>query len=270
MFYLCLQKYAKIMKTKQEIVENWLPRYTLRPLEAFGEYILLTNFNNYVDIFCDRFGIPYPDFSANMRSATADGITIINFGMGSPNAAIVMDLLGAVNPKGCLFLGKCGGISDKTERGDLILPIAAIRGEGTSNDYFPPEVPALPAFMLQRAVSSTIRDAGMDYWTGTVFTTNRRIWEHDDAFKAYLRSTRAMAVDMETATLFTCGFANHIPTGALLLVSDNPMTPEGVKTTESDREVTERFVAAHVEMGIRALEMIKQEKKTVRHLKFDY
>jgi AMP nucleosidase len=124
--------------------------------------------------------------------------------------------------------------------------------------------------MLQRAVSSTIRDAGMDYWTGTVFTTNRRIWEHDDAFKAYLRTTRAMAVDMETATLFTCGFANHIPTGALLLVSDNPMTPEGVKTTESDREVTERFVAAHVEMGIRALEMIKQEKKTVRHLKFDY
>ena len=258
------------MKTKQEIVENWLPRYTKRRLEEFDEYILLTNFNNYVDIFCDRFGIPCPDFSANMRSATADGITIINFGMGSPNAAIVMDLLGAVNPKGCLFLGKCGGISDKTERGDLILPIAAIRGEGTSNDYFPPEVPALPAFMLQRAVSSTIRDAGMDYWTGTVYTTNRRIWEHDEAFKEYLVKTRAMCIDMETATLFVCGFHNHIPTGALLLVSDQPMIPEGVKTEASDKLVTERYVEDHVRIGIEAMRMIIEEKRTVKHLKYEW
>ncbi len=258
------------MKTKQEIVENWLPRYTQMPLEGFGSYILLTNFNNYVDIFCDNFGVKKPEYTSNMRCATADGITIINFGMGSPNAAIIMDLLSAIKPKACLFLGKCGGISPKTQRGDLVLPIAGIRGEGTSNDYFPPEVPALPAFMLQRAVSSTIRDLGFDYWTGTVYTTNRRVWEHDDAFKERLRITRAMAVDMETATLFTCGFANHIPTGALLLVSDNPMTPEGVKTSESDRQVTESYVLNHVNIGIQALEMIKQDKKTVRHLKFDY
>ena len=258
------------MKTKQEIVENWLPRYTRRSLEEFGQYILLTNFNNYVDIFCEEFGIECPDYSANMRSATADGITIINFGMGSPNAAIIMDLLSSIKPKACLFLGKCGGISTKTQMGDLILPIAAIRGEGTSNDYFPPEVPALPAFMMQRAISSAIRDLQRDYWTGTVYTTNRRVWEHDDAFKQYLRSTRAMAVDMETATLFTCGFANLIPTGALLLVSDNPMTPEGVKTSDSDQKVTANYVHDHVMMGIQALEMIKQDKKTVRHLKFDY
>ena len=240
------------------------------PLESFGTYILLTNFNHYVDIFCENFGIEKPDYSSNMRCATADGITIINFGMGSPNAAIIMDLLSAIMPRACLFLGKCGGISPKTKLGDLVLPIAGIRGEGTSNDYFPPEVPALPAFMLQRAVSSTIRDLGYDYWTGTVFTTNRRVWEHDDEFKQRLKATRAMAVDMETATLFTCGFANNIPTGALLLVSDNPMTPEGVKTTESDRQVTAEFVKNHVQIGIQALEMIKQEKNTVRHLKFDY
>lgn len=258
------------MKTKQEIVENWLPRYTNHPLEDFGEYILLTNFNNYVDIFCEHFALDKPDYKSNMRMATAGNLTIINFGMGSPNAAIVMDLLSAIRPKACLFLGKCGGLSRKSQRGDLILPLAGIRGEGTSNDYFPPEVPALPAFMLQRAVSSTIRDMGLDYWTGTVFTTNRRVWEHDDDFKNYLRTTRAMAVDMETATLFTCGFANRIPTGALLLVSDNPMTPEGVKTSESDNEVTRNFVRTHVLIGIEALEMIRDEKKTVRHLKFDY
>jgi AMP nucleosidase len=258
------------MKTKQEIVTNWLPRYTKRSLDEFGEYILLTNFNKYVEIFAEKFGVEVMGRDANMTSATADDITIINFGMGSPNAAIIMDLLSAIAPKACLFLGKCGGISKKNKIGDLILPIAAIRGEGTSNDYFPPEVPSLPAFMLQRAVSSAIRDHARDYWTGTVYTTNRRIWEHDDKFKEYLTTTRAMAVDMETATLFSCGFANHIPTGALLLVSDQPMIPEGVKTEKSDSLVTKNFVNEHVEIGIDSLKMIIDEKKTVRHLKFDW
>ena len=231
------------MKTKQEIVANWLPRYTKRNLEDFGEYILLTNFNKYVEIFAEKFNVPILGKDANMISASAEGITIINFGMGSPNAAIIMDLLSAISPKACLFLGKCGGIDKKNKIGDLILPIAAIRGEGTSNDYFPPEVPSLPAFMLQRAVSSAIRDYARDYWTGTVYTTNRRIWEH---------------------------FANHIPTGALLLVSDQPMIPEGVKTDKSDNIVTKNYVEEHVEIGIASLRMIIDEKKTVKHLKFDW
>ena len=258
------------MKTKEEIVANWLPRYTKRNLEDFEEYILLTNFNKYVEIFAEKFNVPILGRDANMISASAEGITIVNFGMGSPNAAIIMDLLSAIQPKACLFLGKCGGIDKKNRIGDLILPIAAIRGEGTSNDYFPPEVPSLPAFMLQRAVSSAIRDYARDYWTGTVYTTNRRIWEHDEDFKEYLKKTRAMAVDMETATLFSCGFANHIPTGALLLVSDQPMIPEGVKTDKSDSIVTQKYVTEHVEIGIASLRMIIDEKKTVKHLKFDW
>ena len=258
------------MMTKESITGNWLVRYTQMPLEQFGDYVLLTNFNNYVDLFCEQCGVPPVGFGANMRAATASGITMINFGMGSPNAALIMDLLGAVRPKACLFLGKCGGISDKTQLGDYILPLAGIRGEGTSNDYFPPEVPALPAFMLQRAVSTALRDNGRDYWTGTVYTTNRRVWEHDERFKDYLRVTRAMAVDMETATLFSCGFFNHIPTGALLLVSDNPMTPEGVKTDASDRKVTNQHAATHVRMGIESMKLIVGERKAVRHLKYEW
>ena len=238
------------------------------PVDTFVE--TCTNFNKYVEIFAEKFNVPILGRDANMISASAEGITIVNFGMGSPNAAIIMDLLSAIQPKACLFLGKCGGIDKKNRIGDLILPIAAIRGEGTSNDYFPPEVPSLPAFMLQRAVSSAIRDHARDYWTGTVYTTNRRIWEHDDAFKEYLTKTRAMAVDMETATLFSVGFANHIPTGALLLVSDQPMIPEGVKTDRSDTIVTQNFVEEHVQIGIASLKMIIEEKKTVKHLKFDW
>ncbi len=256
------------MKNKEDIIKNWLPRYTGLELEQFGPYILLTNFDNYVSLFAEMTGATVTGLDKAMPSTTADGITMINFGMGSPNAATMMDLLGAIDPKGVLFLGKCGGLKKKNELGDLILPIAAIRGEGTSNDFFPPEVPALPAFSLQKAVSTTIRNHNLDYWTGTVYTTNRRVWEHDTKFKKYLRKTRAMAIDMETATLFSVGFCNEIPTGALLLVSDQPMIPQGVKTEESDKKVTGSFVREHVQIGIDALNEIKNEGLTIKHLRY--
>jgi AMP nucleosidase len=256
------------MKTKEEIVENWLPRYTETPLKEFGKYILLVNFIDYLQRFSAWYNVPIRGGEKAMPTVTAEGITLINFGMGSPNAATIMDLLGAIKPHACLLLGKCGGLKRKNNLGDLILPIAAIRGEGTSNDYFPPEVPALPAFNLQKAVSTTIRDHGRDYWTGTVYTTNRRVWEHDEKFKAYLRLIRVMAVDMETATLFSAGFYNKIPTGALLLVSDQPMTPEGVKTTRSDLSVTERFLDMHLRIGIDSLKQLINNGETVKHLRF--
>lgn len=256
------------MKTKQDIVSNWLPRYTGTPLSDWGDYVLLTNFSNYVRMFAEWNGVPVRGEDRPMLNAHAGGISIINFGMGSPTAATVMDLLSAINPKACLFLGKCGGLKKKNNIGDLILPIAAIRGEGTSNDYFPPEVPALPAFSLQKAISTTIRNHQCDYWTGTVYTTNRRVWEHDEEFKEYLRTTRAMAIDMETATIFTVGFHNEIPTGALLLVSDEPMTPEGVKTGESDRKVDGDHVSSHIRIGIDSLKQLINQGLTVKHLKF--
>ncbi|MFM1875548.1 MAG: hypothetical protein RL266_1285 [Bacteroidota bacterium] len=256
------------MKNKEDIVQNWLPRYTGVAVEDFGKYILLTNFQNYVEKFAQMNGVEVNGKGNSMPSATAGEITIINFGMGTANAATIMDLLTAVQPKACLFLGKCGGLKKKNELGDLVLPIAAIRGEGTSNDYLPPEVPALPAFGLQKAVSTTIRDMGHDYWTGTVYTTNRRVWEHDERFKKKLRKMRAMAVDMETATLFVTGFANGIPTGALLLVSDQPMIPEGVKTAESDKKITTGFVDLHIEIGVSSLEQLINNGLTVKHLRF--
>lgn len=257
------------MKTKKEIVDNWLPRYTGVELEDFGKYVLLTNFDNYVDSFAKLNKVEINGLDKAMPSATWDGISMINFGMGSANAATIMDLLSAIKPKAVLFLGKCGGLKKKNKLGDFILPIAGIRGEGTSNDYFPQEVPALPAFNLQRAISSTIRDHQKDYWTGTVYTTNRRVWEHDDKFKKYLKKIRAMAIDMETATLFSVGFANQIPVGALLLVTDQPMIPSGVKTSKSDSLVTKNFVADHIKIGIDALKEIKEDGKSVRHLRFE-
>ena len=201
-----------------------------------------------------------------MTSATHDGITIINFGMGSPNAATVMDLLSAIETKSVLFLGKCGGLKKRNNIGDLILPIGAIRGEGTSNDYFPPEVPAMPSFALQKAVSTTIRDNNINYWTGTVYTTNRRVWEFDSKFKKYLKKVRAYAIDMETATLFTVGFHNKIPTGALLLVTDQPMIPDGVKTMEKDAVNSKLHDERHVQIGIDSLKQLMNNGETIRAL----
>lgn len=256
------------MKTKEEIVRNWLPRYTGKRLNQFGKYILLTNFSNYVHLFARWNKTKVIGKDKPMECATAGNISIINFGMGSPSAATIMDLLISIEPKAVLFLGKCGGLKKRNKLGDLILPIAAIKGEGTSNDYFPAEVPALPAFALQKAVSTTIRDYRVDYWTGTVYTTNRRVWEHDEHFKEYLQKIRAYAIDMETATIFTVGFYNKIPTGALLLVSDQPMIPEGVKTAASDKKVTDQFVERHLKIGIDSLKQLINRGMTVRHLKF--
>ncbi len=257
------------MKTKEEIVSNWLPRYTGRALKDFDKHILITNFQYYVELFSDWFNVPIVGEDKPMPNVSANGITLINFGMGSPNAATLMDLLSAVYPQAVLFLGKCGGLKIKNKLGDLILPIAAIRAEGTSNDYLPPEVPALPAFNLQRGMSTAIRDYGRDYWTGVVYTTNRRVWEWDANFKEYLQKTRSMAIDMETATIFITAFANHIPAGALLLVSDQPMISTGVKTEESDRIITHNFVEDHLRLGINGLLEIIHYGKSVKHLRFD-
>ena len=256
------------MDTKKQIVSDWLPRYTGKPLDEFSKYILLVNFANYVEMFAEWHGVPVCGEDKPMPNATAEGITVINCGMGSANAATAMDLLTGIEAEACLFLGKCGGLKRKNEIGDLILPIAAIRGEGTSNDYFPPEVPALPAFSVQKAVSSTISDQGCDYWTGTVYTTNRRVWEHDEEFKTYLRRIRCMAIDMETATVFVTGFYNQIPAGALLLVSDQPMIPEGIKTEKSDRKVTEEYADLHLRIGIKSLHELINKGVSVKHLRF--
>ena len=257
------------MDNKYDIAKDWLPRYTGMPVDDFGDYILLTNFQNYVEQFAERFDADIQGENKPMSSCTnSAGLSIINFGIGSPNAATIMDLLVARNPKGVLFLGKCGGLKETSEIGNLILPIAAIRGDGTSNDYFPPEVPALPSFKLHKFVSDKILDAGTDYRTGVIYTTNRRVWEFDEKFKKYLKRVRAMAIDMETATIFTTAFANKIPAGAILLVSDQPMVPDGVKTSKSDENITTNYVDLHLKMGIDSLRQLINDGLTIKHLRF--
>lgn len=257
------------MKTKLEIAKNWLPRYTGTQLDEFGDYMLLTNFQNYVEKFANKFKCDIRGVGRPMQTANnSSGLSIINFGIGSANAATIMDLLVARKPKGILFLGKCGGLKRSTEIGHFILPTAAIRGEGTSDDYKPKEVPALPSFKLHKFVSDKILEHGMEYRTGVVYTTNRRVWEWDNKFKGYLKNLATIAIDMETATLFIVGLVNEIPRGALLLVSDTPMIPEGVKTERSDKAVTEKFADLHLEIGIEAMTEIGVKGERIKHFTY--
>ena len=257
------------MPDRLDIAKNWLPRYTGMPLDGFGDYILLTNFDRYIRKFAELFNVEIHGDDKPMQAATnAAGLTIVNFGIGSANAATIMDLLIARNPKGVLFLGKCGGLKHSTEIGNFILPIAAIRGEGTSNDYFPPEVPALPSFKLHKFVSQKIVEHGYEYRTGVVYTTNRRLWEHDGAFLARLQRMTCIAIDMETATIFIVGHHNEISRGALLLVSDVPVTPEGVKTEASDAQVTAQWSDLHLHIGIEAMTEIGEKGEPIKHFSY--
>jgi len=257
------------MITKLEIAKNWLPRYTGTKIEDFGDYLLLTNFSNYVQMFAEQFKCDVMGIGKPMQTATnSSGLTIINFGIGSANAATIMDLLVAREPEGALFLGKCGGLKASTEIGHFILPTAAIRGEGTSNDYLPPEVPALPSFKLHKFVSDKIVARNLEYRTGVIYTTNRRVWEWDTDFRKYLLKLGAIGIDMETATMFVAGYVNRISRGALLLVSDMPVMPDGVKTEESDRMVTEKFTKLHLQIGIEAMTEIGVKGEMIKHFTY--
>ncbi|HKB86674.1 MAG TPA: AMP nucleosidase [Ignavibacteriaceae bacterium] len=256
-------------KTKLDIAKDWLPRYTGTTIDQFGDYMLLTNFHHYISSFAEQFGCNVRGIGMPMQTATnSNGLSIINFGMGSANAATIMDLLVARDPKGVLFLGKCGGLKRSTEIGHFILPIAAIRGEGTSDDYMPKEVPALPSFKLHKFVSEKLIEKKLEYRTGVIYTTNRRVWEWDTSFKSYLKKLSTIGIDMETATLFIVGLVNQIPHGALLLVSDMPMVPEGIKTMESDRMVTENFSDLHLQLGIEAMTEIGEKGEQIKHFKY--
>jgi AMP nucleosidase len=267
------QRYGAIfvpMKTKLDIAQNWLPRYTGTEIAELGDYILLTNFRVYVERFAERFHVPMRGQHHPMQTATNnDGLSIINYGIGSPNAALIMDLLVARKPKGVLFLGKCGGLKDSTEIGHFILPIAAIRGEGTSDDYFPKVVPALPSFKLHKFVSDKILEHESEYRTGVVYTTNRRMWEWDDAFRQHLQDLSCLAIDMETATIFIVGHKNQIPRGALLLVSDVPIVPEGVKTEESDKRVNAQYTDLHLTIGIEAMSQLGIKGEEIKHFRYE-
>lgn len=258
-----------VNKKKHKIASDMLERYTGSPISHFQKQIILTNFDYYLERFAALFGDERTRGSAmSVVHSVKKNVSIIDFSIGSPNAAIIIELLATTDPKAVLFLGMCGGLHRSLKKGDFILPTAAIRDEGASQHFMPPQVPALPTFKVHKFVSDIIVETGLDYRTGVVHTTDYRFWEFDDKFKARLYSERALAIDMETATLFIAGFASKVPIGALLLVSDLPLRRGGIKTKKSAKEVFRKYTDLHLEIGIKSMSQIAERGEHIRHYKW--
>ncbi|MEW6056362.1 MAG: AMP nucleosidase [Bdellovibrionota bacterium] len=254
---------------KHSIAVDMLERYTGSDLEQFRKQIILTNFDYYIERFKLLSGTVFTKGSAMNAAHNPDkDVSIIDFSIGSPNAALIIELLSVVNPKAVLFLGMCGGLHRSLKVGDFILPMAAIRDEGASRHFMPPQVPALPTFKIQKFVSQIIVEKGLDYRTGVVHTTDYRFWEFNDRFKETLYEERALAIEMECATLFVAGFASKVPIGALLLVSDLPLRRGGIKTKKSAKKVFKKYTDLHLDMGIKAMSEIADRGEHIRHYKW--
>lgn len=256
-------------KAKQKIATDMLERYSGSPASKFQKQIILTNFEYYLERFNNICGDERTKGSAvSVVHSKRAGVSIIDFSIGSPMAALIIELISMVNPTAVILLGMCGGLHRSLKVGDFILPTAAIRDEGASQHFMPEQVPALPTFKIQKFISQIIVEAGLDYRTGVVHTTDYRFWEFDDRFKADLYEERALAIDMETATLFVTGFASKVPIGALLLVSDLPLKRGGIKTKKSAKAVFRKYTDLHLEVGIRSASQIAERGEHIRHYKW--
>lgn len=244
---------------EQQIARDTLERYSGAPIEQFQSYLLLTNFPKYVHYFAEVRGIPIIEGSMfKTAHSEKENITILDFKIGSPAAALVIDLCAHLPIKAALVLGMCGGLRRHYNVGDYFVPIAGIRGEGTSDFYFPPEVPSLANFMVQKSVTNQLEEEEIPYHIGITHTTNKRFWEFNKEFIERLKATRPQAIEMECATLFMASYRYKLPLGALLLISDLPLSREGIKTKKSAADVYAKHTARHVELGVKILHRVDE------------
>lgn len=254
---------------EEEFAKETLERYAGCPVEQFQTNLLLTNFPRYVDYFAKSRGVEVCEGSMfKIAHSVKEQVTILDFKIGSPAAALVVDLCSFLPIKGSVLLGMCGGLRRRYQVGDYLVPVASIRGEGTSDFYFPSEVPALANFLMQKAVTEVLEQDQATYHIGITFTTNMRFWEFNEEFKSRLKITKAQAIEMECATLFAASYRRKFTLGALLLISDLPLDKQGIKTKKSSESVYDKYMADHVEKGVRILQRAREMQ--VHHVKGAY
>lgn len=239
---------------EERIARDTLERYSGSLPDLYQDFLILTNFSKYVEYYAETRGLEvYEGAMFQVAHSKEENISILDFKIGSPAASLVADVCAYLPFKAAVFLGMCGGLRHHYSVGDYLVPVAAIRGDGTSDYYFPPEVPALANFVVQRAVTAVLEEDNLDYHIGITHTMNRRLWELDTDFIERVKATRAQAIEMECATLFMASYRHNLPLGALLLVSDLPLEHGGQKTKESAKAVFEAHMKEHVEYGVRIL-----------------
>ncbi|MBI3900596.1 MAG: AMP nucleosidase [Chlamydiia bacterium] len=250
-----------------EIAKQSLERYSGCAVNEFFPNLLLTNFPSYVEHFAAVRGVPVLEGSMfKVAHCPKDEVSILDFKIGSPAAALVIDICSVLPIRSSLLLGMCGGLRRRYQIGDYLVPIAAIRAEGTSDFYFPIEVPALANFLVQRAVTQVLDQENAPYHIGIAYTTNMRFWEFNEEFKTRLKMTKAQGIEMECATLFAASYKRKFTLGALLLVSDLPL--EAAKTKLSSQKVYDQYMPDHVEKGVKILKVAREMQ--ARHVKGAY
>lgn len=236
---------------EERIARETLERYSGSSIEDYQPYLLLTNFSRYVQFFAGSRNLNIHSGSMfQVVHSPKEQVSLLDFKIGSPSAALVVDLCAHLPVKAALLLGMCGGLRANYNVGDYFVPVAAIRGEGTSDFYFPPEVPSMANFLVQKMVTNVLEKENIRYYAGISHTTNKRFWEFNRNFREYLQSTRAQAIEMECATLFMGSYYYRLPLGALLLISDLPLVRKGIKTKKSSESVFTHYMAEHIEKGI--------------------
>lgn len=247
---------------EEAIAVDTLERYSGSKAKDFQPYLLLTNFPKYVEYFAKKRGVEVIRGSMfETAHCPKERISILDFKIGSPAAALVVDLIAHLPVKAALLLGMCGGLRRQYKVGNYFVPIASIRGEGTSDFYFPEEVPAMANFLVQKMVTNVLIEDNSQYHIGITHTTNKRFWEFNKKFKETLDQTRPQAIEMECATLFMSSYYHKLPIGALLLISDLPLGPDGIKTKQSSEDVYVKYTSDHVEKGVRVLQKLDEALK---------
>ncbi|MDP1880951.1 MAG: AMP nucleosidase [Parachlamydiaceae bacterium] len=242
---------------QEKIAHDTLERYSGSPVSDYQPYLLLTNFSKYVQYFAESRGVPIIEGSTfKVAHSPKDKVSILDFKIGSPAAALVVDLCAFLPIRACLLLGMCGGLRRHYKVGEYFVPIASIRGEGTSDFYFPPEVPSLANFLVQKIVTNVLDEDHVQYHVGITHTTNKRFWEFDKNFCHKLKATRPQSIEMECATLFIAGYRHKLPIGALLLISDLPLNQDGIKTKKSSELVFKMHTGDHVEKGMKVMHLL--------------
>jgi AMP nucleosidase len=249
---------------EHEYVRQTLERYTNCKLEDFCDHVLITNFKQYIKRFHDKTKGKYSEGNFGIVNSQQENCTMIDFGIGSPQAALIINCLAYLdNLKSVIMLGMCGGIDDILEVGNFLIPSAAIRGEGTSRHYLPPEFPAIPASSVNLYCIGAVRKLGLTPRCGIVYTTDRRLWEYDETFVNYLRKQRILAIDMELATLFSVAYRYEVPIGSIMLVSDMPLQKRGIKDKKLYSKIFSSFMDTHLEIAMDAVTKIQANWRTV-------
>lgn len=250
---------------QKDMAYETMERYSGSRIGLFQPYIILTNFPQYVDHFAKSRKLRvYEGNAFKVAHSKKEKITMLDFKIGSPAAALVVDLCSFLHIEALLLLGMCGGLRADYKVGDYFVPISSIRGDGTSDFYFPPEVPALANFTIQRIVTEMLDDMKVKYHLGITHTTNKRFWEFNHEFRLRLKANRAQAIEMECATLFAASYSHRVPLGALLLVSDLPLLPDGFKTKKSGELLFKKHMPDHIDKGIQIMKQM-QKTKPLQH-----